>query len=111
MTYEPMPPIGRDEAVALLDSGEPEKIIRGLVRSAYHDKDWRWVQWQCIRFLGHEDVWVRRNSAHCLGLMAITRKGVDPELVLPILKELADDPDIGEEARSSIGYILGAMEE
>jgi len=54
-----------------------------------NDQDWRWVQEQCLHFLTFPEVWVRRNAATCLGLLAVFRKKLDFARILPALERAA----------------------
>ena len=70
-------------------SDDPEKIRRALLSATYYDQDWRWVQEQCLHFLTFPEVWVRRNAATCLGLLAVFRKKLDFARILPALERAA----------------------
>jgi len=85
----------RPEIVGLLRSPRTMDVIDGLLSAAYYDPDWRWVQEQCLVCLNHQNMWVRRNAATCLGHIARIHKELDVELVLPRLTVLKDDAEIG----------------
>ena len=78
----------------MLRSGQTEQIIDALVSAAYHDPDWRWIQSQCLQFLTHADVWVRRNAATCVGLLAVFHQKLDVALVVAALHRAGEDAEV-----------------
>jgi hypothetical protein len=103
--YVPVKQWPRDKIEEILRSGIPEQIGEALWSAAYYDPDWRWVQTQCLLFLTHPDLWVRRNAATCLGLLAAFHKRLDQDLVVPALKKAAEDPEVKSWAEDSLGDI------
>jgi hypothetical protein len=88
MQCEEVLPISREEAEAAFLSGEPESICQALVRVAFHDTHWRWVQAWCMEFARHSDCEVRGLAATCLGHLARIHRRLDLEAELPVLHEL-----------------------
>jgi len=80
--YRPAQQRSREQVEAMLRSGEPEQVIDALLSAAYYDPDWRWAELQCLQALTQADVWVRRNAATCLGLLAVFHQKLDTELVV-----------------------------
>ncbi|HEY6305985.1 MAG TPA: hypothetical protein VI488_05930 [Candidatus Angelobacter sp.] len=103
--HEPVEQRTREQVEAMLASGDSAKTIKALWSAAYYDPDWRWVQTQCLLFLTHADLWIRRNAATCLGLVAVFHKKLDQDLVVPALKKAAEDPDLKPWAEDSLGDI------
>jgi len=100
--YQEITPISRNMAERIISEGSPEDVALTLVRLAYHDPDWTWVQDACIRLSTHEDKWVRRACAICFGHLARIHGNVDKEKVLPILARLSEDFDVKGEAEDAI---------
>jgi hypothetical protein len=99
----------REQVEALLAAGGVEQIVSGLLSATYYDPDWRWVQGQCLFYLIHAEVWVRRNAATCLGLLAVFHKKSDVAVVLPALKKAAADPEVGAWADDSLADIRHSL--
>ena len=102
MKYEELGPIDRDEAERTLAGQDAEAVSLALLRLALHDPDWRWVQEQCLRFVGHPDVWVRRNAATSLGHLARLHRQLDSSRVIPVLEKLKKDPEVASEAETAL---------
>ena len=93
--YKPVVERTREEVEEMLRSNVPEQISEALWSATYHDPEWLWVQSHSVSSLTHADVWVRRNAAICLGLLAVLRRQLDLEVVLPALHKAAEDPKFG----------------
>jgi hypothetical protein len=63
------------------------------------------VQGQCLFYLTHADVEVRRTAATCLGLLAVFHKKLDVAVVLPALKNAAADREVKAWAEDSLADI------
>jgi hypothetical protein len=103
--YEAALPRSKEEIVALLDSGDPSKIISGLHSAVFSEPDWRWVQSQCLRFLKDPSVRVRWAAATFLGDIAAFHHKIDLDVVLPALQQVRNDPEIRSAVEESIGFI------
>lgn len=88
-------PIGRKDAETAFRSGKVEAICDALVRLAYHDSDWRFVQGRCLEFLKHENPDVRGLAATCLGHLARIHGTLDLQFVKPLLTALVVDSEFG----------------
>lgn len=100
--YDDMPPITRTAAVNALNSGDPEAMSLALIRSAFHDPDWRWVQEQCLRLSTYPNLWVQRNCATCLGHIARLHGQLDTARVIPVLDMLAQYDDVASWAEAAL---------
>ena len=113
MRYEEVSPIEREAAHDLLASKDPFVVCSVLVRLAYHDPDWAWVQARCLEFARDPRPEVRGCAALCLGHLARIHRVLDLDTVLPVLRALLDDPTgsfvagIAEDALDDIGVFLG----
>ena len=105
LIYQHIDPIDKAEAVAELDTGDSERIILALLRSAYHIGDWRWVQNICLYSLSNPDPGVKRIAALCFSHIARIHGVLETERVKPALDPLRDDPEIGEEVEEILEEI------
>ena len=87
-------PIDRKLAEVAFSSNNPKNICDALVRVAYHDDDYQWVQNKCITFLHSDDLDVRRLAVACLGHLARIHNKLDKKLVIPLLEEMRKDKEI-----------------
>jgi hypothetical protein len=92
--YKTTPPMARQEAESAFSSGSPEQIADALVRVAFNDPDWRWVQEKCLTFLDNPTSDVRRLAVTCLGHLARIHGEIDRERVLPLLNILRKDDEV-----------------
>src|SRR5689334_9179629 len=92
MTVDQPGPMSQEDAEAAFSGGDPYLIKRTLLAITWHDPDWRWVQWHCIKFTAHADEEVRAVAARCLGHLAQVHGELDLALALPVLRALQRDP-------------------
>jgi hypothetical protein len=102
MTIEPIHPISRPAAQAILSAGRPDDIPLTLIRLSYHEPDWRWVQDLCIEFSSHRDPWIRRACATAIGHLARIHRTLDKDQVVPLLYKLLKDPEMGDAADDTL---------
>jgi hypothetical protein len=107
--YEPVEQRTREQVEAMLLSTDARQIVKALLSAAYYDPDWRWVQTQCLYFLTHGDVWVRRNAANCLGLLAMFHNKLDTEVVVPALEKAVEDQEVKACAEDSLADIRHSL--
>ncbi len=100
--YQEISPISRSEAEALIRSGRSDAVPVALIRLAYYDPDWRWVQDLCIGLSNHKDKWVRRACVACFSHLARIHGNIEREKVNPVLTRLLDAPDVRGEAQDTI---------
>jgi hypothetical protein len=100
--YEEITPISRSEAEAIIRANRAENIPLALIRLAYFDPDWRWVQDLCISLSNHKDEWVRRACATCFIHLARIHGKLEREKVNPVLTRLLGDPEIKGDVESTI---------
>jgi hypothetical protein len=105
MVYEELAPISQSTAEAAFASGDGRAIGRALLRLALHGPDWRVAEQQALRHLTHPDVWVRRNAATSLGHVARLSRDLDVDSVVPALKALLADPEVGGFAQDALDDI------
>jgi hypothetical protein len=100
--YQEITPISRDEAEKIISGSRSEDIPLTLVRLAYFDPEWQWVQDLCITLSGHQNKWVRRTCAICFNHLARIHGTLDRDKVNPVLKRLLNDPEVCGEAEDSM---------
>ena len=94
MHYKEVQPISETEAQVALASGIPEVICDALVRLAYHDPDWQYVQDLCMRFADSPSTEISGLAVTCLGHLARLHGKLDLGKVAPLLERLGRRPDI-----------------
>jgi hypothetical protein len=102
LIYEELAPISREDAAEVLGAGESSEVGVVLIRLALHDADWSYVQGVCLSQAKHPDIWVRRNVATALGHLARLHGQLDTIRVVPVLDELAGDPEIASWAEAAM---------
>jgi hypothetical protein len=111
MQYQAVTPIRRAEAIQTFTSGDAWNICDALVRVAYFDPDWRWVQSKCIEFSSHPDAAVRIVTATCLSHVARIHRKLDLDKVLPVLRSLLDDPEVNGTAEDALEDVVWYLKE
>jgi hypothetical protein len=105
MRYQNVPPISRNEARAAFRSGSEAAIRAALLSITYHDEDWRWIQEQLLRFARHRNSSIRSLAGLCFGHVARIHRALDLDAVLPVLSELARDPETRGHAEDALADI------
>ena len=100
--YQEITPISRSEAQLIFVQGAPEEIALTLLRLAYHDADWRWVQDICVSLSTHHDKWVRQTCVICFSHIARIHGKLEWQKVMPVLNRLLQDPDLKGEVEVTI---------
>ena len=94
MFFEQVIQIGRDDAEDAFASGDAWRIRDALVRIAYHDPDWRWVEMKCLEFTSHPETSIRMVAVRCFSHLARIHGVLDIDKVLPVLRALERDPQL-----------------
>lgn len=105
LEFNEVHPQSREELANGLKSNDPEQIKSALYSAAWYEKDWRWTQECCLRFLRHPDYLVRWAAALSLGYIALFHKQLDLERVLPALHDAQADPAISSTVSDSLDMI------
>lgn len=101
---EPLP-ISREDAETEFSSDVSERICDALVSVTFNETDWRWVQEKCLHFITSSYTEVRGLAVTCLGHLARIHRKLDLEKVLPILKNLQNDAEIGGRVEDALDDI------
>lgn len=107
--YDEVKPISRLDAESAFKSGEIAQICDALVRLTYHDSDHKWVENQCVEFVRHPNVEVRGLALTCLEHLARIHRQLDLNRVVPLLKVLSSDPEVGQRAQDALDDIRTFM--
>jgi hypothetical protein len=100
--YQEITPISRSEAQRIFVQGGPDEISLTLVRLAYHDPDWMWVQDICISLSTHHDKWIRQTCVICFSHIARIHGKLERQKVMPVLNRLLHDPEVKGEVEVTI---------
>ena len=92
--YQEVTPISRTDAQLVFAQCRTEEIPFTLVRLAYFDPDWKWVQDISIAFSTHPDKWVRRMCVICFSHLARIHGKLEKEKIMPVLHRLLQDPEV-----------------
>lgn len=103
--YEPMNPISRAEAEAMLGSGDARQILRALLRLSMHGPDFAFAERQALEHSSHPDLRVRRNAATALAHVARVHGSIDLDAVIGTLVTMLDDPDAYEWADDALADV------
>jgi hypothetical protein len=87
-----------EEAESAFASDDSAVIALALVNVAFYDPDWQWVQEKCVRYTRHYVAAVRQIAVTCLGHVVRIHRYLDLEIVLPVLDQLSQDPEVKAEA-------------
>lgn len=107
--YVPVKQRTREQTEKMLASADADQIREALWSAAYYDPDWRWVQGKCLYYLTHADLWVRRNAATCLGLLAVFHNKLDVQVVVPALEKAAQEVEVKRWAEDSLADIRHSL--
>jgi hypothetical protein len=97
--------ISRNEAIRIFSGGSTNEVCDALLAVAFYDKDWKWVQTQCLHFLNDADPDVRGLAATCLGHIARIHHKLERKLVVEALKSRFKDAKISEQIQDALDDI------
>ena len=98
-------PIPRDQAEAAFQSGEPHRIREALIRCAFHEEDYSWVEGRCLEYLRHPDPTIRQVAATSLGHLGRIHGTLDAARVIPALQALLVDSEVAGSAQDALDDI------
>jgi hypothetical protein len=113
MRYEKPEPIGRQEALDAIASGDSARSCEALIRLALNDPDGPWVEDVALRSTESDDPNIRAVAATALGHLARIHGQVTSDRVIPALRRLAEDPQTtgrAEDALSDIAIFAPGVE-
>lgn len=109
MKYDEPRPRTKAELAADLSSGDVATIATALTSAALHDPDRAYVESLIVKFIRHDDPWVRGVSALAAGHLARVHRQLSAEIVPLIEALLADERTCGKarDALDDIGTFIG----
>ena len=95
-SYEPMDPISVRQAEQWFASGDPQRILRALLRLSLHGPDFAYAERKALAYAEHPDVWVRRNVATALSHVSRVHGSIQLDAVMTTLVKFLDDPEVAD---------------
>ncbi|WP_433604971.1 hypothetical protein ACQP2P_26100 [Dactylosporangium sp. CA-139114] len=96
----------RDEQLAMVHGADLDIATDALLELAHREPDRGWTERLLLQIIdGDADAQLRALAVTCLGHVARRHRAIDRETVLPVLRELLDDPTLGDRARETIDDI------
>jgi hypothetical protein len=89
--YQEIAPVSHADAEAIFSSGDAELTARALIALGLHDRDWKWVQGQCLRLLSDPSEVVVSAAILALGHTARVNQALDRDTVVTAIGSLAAD--------------------
>lgn len=105
LRYERVEPIGKEEATRALQDPDAEVVANALYAAARSGEDIRWLEEECLKKLTSPELKIRWAAATCLGDLALFRRPLDVERVIPALEAAAKDPTISDPAGFSLSMV------
>jgi len=102
MEYEDLNSISRTDALRELDSGDPERSCRALVRIALHEPESAWVEPLILRFMNDNDPFVRGLAATCAGHLARIHRKIDDHNIVETLRQMLTEPATSGRANDAL---------
>jgi hypothetical protein len=103
--YEAVKPLPHAELIEEFKSGVPDRIATALYSAARFDDDWHWVEEQCLNNVAHESARVRWAAVTCLGDLALFKRPLKLNAVIPALERALADPEIADPAAFSLSMV------
>ena len=106
MKYEELLPISHAQLEQALAGESTEEAAQALLRMALNESDWLWAEKKCFAAIHDERQDVRAAATTALGHIARRHKRLTLDVVVPALKALHDDPQLGGLADDALEDIL-----
>jgi hypothetical protein len=103
--YEAVKLLPHAELTEELNSGVPERIASALYSASRFDSDWAWVEEQCLNNVAHKSAAVRWAAVTCLGDLALFKRPLKVDAVIPALERAVADPEIAAPAAFSLSMV------
>jgi len=101
--FEQPEPISREELKRDLSSPNPDITATALISMALYEPDWRWAESVCLSALGDDARRAVKEAALIgLGHLARIHHALHLEIVVPVVQELRNDPDLGGIAEDAL---------
>jgi len=83
--YVEIKPRSREQLEAAFTSHDENEVSNAMYSAAQHEPDWRWTQGKLLEFLNHRSLLLRSTALVALGELALFRRRIDVEVVLPAI--------------------------
>jgi len=100
--YEEPEPMAWDDAMAAIASGDEVRATKALVSLAYFWKSRVDLEDLYVPLLSHCNSTIRGLAATCLGHVARIHGHIRKDVVVPALKRLVADPEVGGIAEDAL---------
>jgi hypothetical protein len=92
--------------IAAIDGASVEDATDALLSITYHDSDWKWVEGILVAHLDERShTQIRSLAITCLGHLARIHRTIDSEIVVPRLRGLVHDRELGGVAEDALSDI------
>jgi hypothetical protein len=88
-----------------LNSGDAATIATALTSAALHESDRAYVEGLIVKFLQHQEPWVRGVAALAAGHVARIHHALSREEIVPLIKTLLEDPRTSGKAQDALDDI------
>jgi hypothetical protein len=105
MKYDQPRPRTRAELDADLSSGDAETIATALASAALYESDRAYVEGLIVKFLQHQEPWVRGVAAIAAGHVARMHHALSREKIVPLIETLLEDPQTSGKAQDALDDI------
>jgi hypothetical protein len=109
MQFEQPDVRSREDLETDLASHDRQRICTALMSAALNDPDRKWIETLIVRFIAHQDPWVRGVAALAAGHTARRHRQLDASIP-PLVAELLENPETSgkaEDALDDIEVFLG----
>ncbi len=94
MEFKSVKPIDKATAESMLRSKEDQLICEALLSLSFYERDWRFVQNICLKFLDSENTKIVGLAATCLGHIARINHTIDKDVVVTALNKHLSNANI-----------------
>lgn len=109
LKYVEIKPRPKTQLTKELVSSDENIVCDALFSAAQHEPDWRWAQGRCLAMLKHESLVVRSAAIMALGEIAIFRRVIDVDIVVPELQSCLKDPTLAPVAQDALEDITSFL--
>lgn len=95
MEYENFEITQKDNAKKLIDSGNPELMIQGIIGSINGINDAKWLQSICLNLVYHPNFWVAKTAISGLGDIARIHNWLERDKVFDKLSKIKEPKLMG----------------
>jgi hypothetical protein len=105
MKYDQPRPRTRSELDKDLSSGDAATIATALTSAVLHESDRAYIECLIVKFLQHQEPWVRGVAAIAAGHVARMHHALSREKIVPLIETLLEDPQTSGKAQDALDDI------